>query len=164
MSTPESITKAIRISIKRRRRYIMAFRDRHGSMRYYYRKRGCPLVALSGEPGSEKFIASYHAAEIQTGAHQGPRQGFVYAIQVRGFDLVKIGFAASPSKRLIDLESGSGMQGGLVLLTSFPGDDALERLLHKHFAEQRLFGEWFRLSGAISLWLADLATEGANAA
>ena len=39
--------------------YIQTFRDRHGRMRYYFRRKGCPRVALPGEAGSAEFMAAY---------------------------------------------------------------------------------------------------------
>lgn len=41
--------------------YIQAFRDRHGKMRYYFRRHG-RRVALPGLPGSEPFLAAYQRA------------------------------------------------------------------------------------------------------
>lgn len=43
-------------------RYIQKFQDRHGHMRYYFRKPGLARVALPGEPGTPAFIAAYTAA------------------------------------------------------------------------------------------------------
>lgn len=42
--------------------YIHAFRDRHGMMRYYVRRKGKKRVRLFGPPGSDKFMGGYHAA------------------------------------------------------------------------------------------------------
>lgn len=43
-------------------RFVQAFRDRHGTWRYYFRKSGMPRVALPGAPGSPEFMAAYNAA------------------------------------------------------------------------------------------------------
>lgn len=40
-------------------RYIHAFRDRHGRMRYYFRRPGFKRVPLPGLPGSEEFMSTY---------------------------------------------------------------------------------------------------------
>ncbi|MFC5373202.1 tyrosine-type recombinase/integrase [Brevundimonas faecalis] len=45
--------------------YVKAYKDRHGRMRYYYRRKGLPTVALSGEPGQAEFMASYAAADAR---------------------------------------------------------------------------------------------------
>ena len=45
--------------------HIERWRDRHGMMRFYfrrYRHKGCPRITLKGEYGSEEFRASYAAA------------------------------------------------------------------------------------------------------
>jgi integrase len=53
-----------------RMKYVKAFRDRHGRMRYYYRRPGFPSIALTGEPGSRAFADAYEAA-AQTGRPYG---------------------------------------------------------------------------------------------
>ena len=42
--------------------YLVRDRDRHGNVRYYVRVPGQKKVRLRGEPGSEAFMAQYHAA------------------------------------------------------------------------------------------------------
>src|SRR5258706_14430383 len=39
--------------------YIKAYRDRHGKVRHYVRRRGHKLVPLPGQPGSNEFMAAY---------------------------------------------------------------------------------------------------------
>jgi integrase len=43
-------------------RYVNEFVDRHGKIRRYFRRPGCPAVALRGLPGSIEFMAAYQAA------------------------------------------------------------------------------------------------------
>src|SRR5580692_11015528 len=43
-------------------KYILAFKDRHGKRRYYFRRSGRKLIALPGLPGSAAFMAAYQAA------------------------------------------------------------------------------------------------------
>jgi integrase len=45
-----------------RLKYVNAFRDRHGKLRYFFRRRGHKSVALKGMPGSAEFMAAYDAA------------------------------------------------------------------------------------------------------
>lgn len=46
-----------------RLRYITSDRDRHGNVRYYFRKRGMPRkIRMPGLPGSNQFMAAYSAA------------------------------------------------------------------------------------------------------
>jgi len=42
--------------------YITKDRDRHGNVRFYYRRPGKPKIRLRGLPGSEEFLAAYKAA------------------------------------------------------------------------------------------------------
>ncbi len=44
-----------------RLRYTHAFRDRHGKVRYYFRRRG-KRVPLPGLPGSDEFMSAYQSA------------------------------------------------------------------------------------------------------
>jgi integrase len=48
--------------MKRRLKYVQAFRDGHGRPRFYFRKPGYPRVVLPGSPWSEEFMAAYAAA------------------------------------------------------------------------------------------------------
>ena len=52
-----------------RLQYIHEYRDRHGRVRRYFRRRGCKPVALPGLPGSAEFMAAY-----QTALAGGPRE------------------------------------------------------------------------------------------
>jgi integrase len=50
-----------------RLKHVHRFRDRHGTVRHYLRIPGRKAIALPGEPGSQPFLAAYHAA-MQTPA------------------------------------------------------------------------------------------------
>jgi site-specific recombinase XerD len=54
--------------------YVNTYRDRHGTVRHYFRKRGHKPVALPGIPGSVEFMAAYQEA-LGGLAPKGPRQG-----------------------------------------------------------------------------------------
>jgi len=43
-------------------RYVSADTDRHGNVRYYFRKRGQQKMRLPGRPGDAEFMAAYHEA------------------------------------------------------------------------------------------------------
>lgn len=59
-----------------RLRGVQRFRDRHGKERFYFRKRGAKAIPLPGAPGSEEFMAAYHAAQsaacMTTAASKAP--------------------------------------------------------------------------------------------
>ena len=42
--------------------YVERWRDRHGKMRSYFRRRPGPRIALNGEFGSDEFHAAYALA------------------------------------------------------------------------------------------------------
>lgn len=42
--------------------HVSAFRDRHGKVRFRYRRNGSPTVYLPGKPGSPEFAEAYDAA------------------------------------------------------------------------------------------------------
>lgn len=39
--------------------YVNTYKDRYGTVRRYFRKRGCKPVALPGVPGSAEFMDAY---------------------------------------------------------------------------------------------------------
>ena len=43
-------------------RYVTTDRDRHGNLRYYFRRAGKPKMRLPGLPGSGEFMVAYQAA------------------------------------------------------------------------------------------------------
>jgi len=74
----------------------------------------------------------------------------VYFVQ-RGHDPdgpIKIGSSKNPRKRIQQLQTSSAEP--LVLLARCDGSGALEREYHKRFSSDRLNGEWFRPSTAIT--------------
>ena len=42
--------------------FVQAFKDRHGRLRHYFRRKGHKRVALPGAPGSREFSDAYRAA------------------------------------------------------------------------------------------------------
>lgn len=42
--------------------YVQRFKDRHGRIRHYYRRKGYATVGLPGDPGSAEFMAAYAVA------------------------------------------------------------------------------------------------------
>ncbi|WP_426036439.1 tyrosine-type recombinase/integrase [Brevundimonas sp. DC300-4] len=45
--------------------YVKAYKDRHGRMRYYYRRKGLTSLALPGAPGTAEFMAAYAEADAR---------------------------------------------------------------------------------------------------
>ena len=73
----------------------------------------------------------------------------VYLIAATGLDRVKIGTAASPSKRLREL--GTGAPAPLTLVATREGGRGLERAIHRAAAEWRVHREWFLDVAAVRL-------------
>jgi len=45
-----------------RLKYLKVYRDRHGNVRRYFRRRGQKDLPLKGEPGTPEFMLAYQAA------------------------------------------------------------------------------------------------------
>jgi len=73
-----------------------------------------------------------------------PPAGFVYVMEAGGF--YKIGWSASPEKRLSGIQTGCPLKVTLVGVIEGTRDD--EASWHACFREKRQFGEWFALSEA----------------
>lgn len=59
-----------------RLKYVDHFKDRHGVVRYYFRRPGGKRTALPGLPGSAEFMAAYKAAEaVRPGEAATPMRG-----------------------------------------------------------------------------------------
>ncbi len=54
-------------------RGLVSDTDRHGNTRYYVRLKGHPKIRMQGEPGSDGFMAGYHAAMSGSPLNQKPK-------------------------------------------------------------------------------------------
>ena len=66
---------------------------------------------------------------------------YVYFIQDKMSNMIKIGKANDVEKRLKQLQTSCPYE--LELLSYIPGDESLEKDIHKKFSEYRHRGEWF---------------------
>lgn len=78
----------------------------------------------------------------------------IYFVTAREVGRVKIGFSASPWRRLNKLQSDSPV--ALVLERTMQGEFQDEAALHKRFSPDRVCGEWFALTSEIEAFMADL--------
>lgn len=69
-------------------------------------------------------------------------RGYVYFIQGLCGGAIKVGYSVNPEKRLKELQTG--YPDTLTILLMIPGDEKIERHLHREFEASRLQGEWFR--------------------
>jgi hypothetical protein len=73
----------------------------------------------------------------------------VYFVTCRDAGAVKIGFSVEPRARLPEIQWGCPLP--LTLEAVFPGDIQEEKRFHRWFADDRIIGEWFRLTEMIEL-------------
>jgi hypothetical protein len=78
---------------------------------------------------------------------------FIYLIEAEiGF--VKIGYSHQPRVRLQTMAGTSVCP--LRLIAQWPGGSAEEKALHERFANYRLHGEWFQISGALAAFVLEV--------
>lgn len=73
----------------------------------------------------------------------------VYFVTCREANAVKIGFSVEPLARLPEIQWGCPLP--LTLEAVMSGTHQDEARMHRWFAEERITGEWFRLSEMIEL-------------
>lgn len=86
----------------------------------------------------------YEFKQIDKHAQKPPKRpkGYVYFIQGLCGGAIKIGYSASPEKRLKELQTG--YPDTLTILLMIPGSESTEATFHRQFDASRLKGEWFR--------------------
>lgn len=83
-------------------------------------------------------------ALYQKSSAKTPTPTFIYLIKNNRNGLYKIGRSKTPSIRESTLQSE---EPDISMILSFAGTSQLEKELHKRFADKRVRGEWFELSG-----------------
>ena len=135
--------------------YVSEEPDRHGNIRYYYRRYGRRL-RLIGEPGTADFNTNVAEAAKQFTARVSLRRemhapSYVYFVTF-GNSRVKIGTCKNVETRMRALRTGIPGKARIYYVT--PGGHKLEKFLHGLFAIDRINGEWFQYSQAIRDWIA----------
>lgn len=135
---------------------VTAVKDRHGKMRFRFRKAGLASRYVCGTPGEEDFNASYarclnpanppdrnakprRTERIPPAALKGV--SVVYFVGMRN-GTIKIGTTVNLPDRLKKLQTGSASP--LSLLAVVEGGQTLESEYHAKFAACHVHGEWFR--------------------
>lgn len=136
--------------------YLQTFKDRHGHVRHYYRRRGYPRVAL---PSTDSAL--FHASYAIAGKCAHPPLGdgrptWVYFLRAEGLGLIKIGKSTHVKSRMKDLQGGSPDRITLLATVLDPSGWTLERILHKKFDADRSHGEWFFPSEGLLAFIAAL--------
>ena len=143
-------------------RYVSAFTDRHGKVRYRFRKTGIPARYIDARPGTPEFNAFVDecmAGVLPAPGARGikyPAGRFVYFVGQKGGDFIKIGWTGNLRQRLIALSTSSAKP--LQLLAYTPGGPVLEKHFHAAFATSRAEGEWFARTPELEALIAELAT------
>jgi integrase len=103
--------------------HVNSFRNRHGTLVFYFRRKGCKSVRLRGVLGSAEFMAAYTAA-------------------VEGQEPIEIGVKRSPVGSVaatVGLYFGSTAFGNLAVETQRTRRNILERFREEH-GDKRLAG------------------------
>ena len=137
-------------------RFVTSFPDRHGTVRYRFRRKGFPSHYFVASPGTAAFRIEYDrclAGDKPPTRYELPVEDrrrrsrklkeVVYFIGAEAGP-IKIGVSCDPAKRLRTLQTGHPVP--LMLLAVVPGGVGVERALHRKFADLRVRGEWFARS------------------
>lgn len=142
-------------------KYLSIERNRHGREVIYviagtHPRRRVRIREALGSPG---FMQAYEAA-VEALKNGNPEscnfsrtETFVYFLLYGNGNgaKVKIGTSKNVNGRLAILKTGVPGKARVYYVT--PGNIALERNLHRKFAEDRVSGEWFQFSQAIRDWI-----------
>ena len=77
----------------------------------------------------------------------GVYRGLIYLVVSASTNKLKIGYTSNLKKRLRQISNASGTK--VELISSFPGDMAMEKEAHKRFDHFRCIGEWFEYDDSI---------------
>lgn len=137
-------------------RFVTAFKDRHGKVRYRFRRTGFPNFYLPNDPTSEDFKRKYDEClrgempektprPVKRQPNARPAKRFkadvVYFIGAASGP-VKIGFSGNVRNRLSKLQIGHPYR--LRILAYIDGTKESEREYHHLFSDQRIRGEWYQ--------------------
>jgi hypothetical protein len=82
--------------------------------------------------------------------------GYIYFIENTHDSLIKIGKSLNPSKRLKELQTGSGFELRLIAQKYCSKMLKMEQHLHKKFEEDQMEGEWFLPSSGLLEYIGGL--------
>jgi Meiotically up-regulated gene 113 len=129
-------------------KYVSREPDRHGNIRYYFR-RGARRTRLVSEPGTQDFFNEIAAVATRNEISHAPPGELVYFILYGR--RVKIGTSRDLDQRHANIRTS--LPGKSTILYVTPGGSHLERELHRKFATYRVNREWFIYSHEIRDWI-----------
>lgn len=91
------MTDMARLQLK----YVKAFRDRHGKLRHYYRRRGHKGIALPGDVGSIEFMTAYAEAAGEK-SEGGARKRKTKPLTIRA---LRVAYYTSPGFKKLALRT-----------------------------------------------------------
>jgi len=71
--------------------------------------------------------------------------GYLYILQNKQFDLIKIGVSANPKRRIRDIKANLPFDTDCVFLNYYKDVYYLEELIHQRFKNNQIKGEWFQV-------------------
>lgn len=136
--------------------------SRHGKVVYYYRARKGQRVRLPNRDsvtetefrrayqeavlGRKIFTRPNHRPTIKEPKMDIGKPGYIYFAKSGG--ALKIGFTRSLKGRMQTIQTSCA--DPVELLMVMPGTEGTEKFFHDRFADNRLGGEWFSLTGTLA--------------
>ena len=123
--------------------YIQAFKDRHGRMRYYYRRKGRRFV-LPGEPGEAEFMAAYETAAAEFESREKKR----FAGAAGTFEALALHYLQSPEYLRLSKWTRKTYRSEIDRFRAEHGASRVAHLHRKHV--QAIVSKQYKASGAAS--------------
>lgn len=147
--------------------HTSSFVDRHGQVRWRFRKTGAPPHYFDSPYGTPEFESEWKgcfdgstqaakAAKKAMPACPPPQTALVYFVGAE-VGPVKIGHSRNIPKRIKDIQWGSPQK--MELLAVAPGGQRAEARYHKRFFRHRMHGEWFSRTPEIEREIDKLRTK-----
>lgn len=70
--------------------------------------------------------------------------GYIYILQNKHFDLIKIGVSSNPKRRIQDIRSYIPFEVDCVFLKYYLDVYSLEKIIENTFSNNRVKGEWYQ--------------------
>lgn len=122
--------------------HVQAFKDRHGKLRHYYRRKGFSRVALPGPAGSVEFMAAYAAAEARA-----PRPVAAAAkVQPRSINALMVEYYQSVEYRDLRESTKTGYRNMLERFRQKHGSKGVASVTPQHL--ERIFHDMADTPGA----------------
>lgn len=115
--------------------YVKAYRDRHGRMRYYYRRKGLTTLPLPGEPGTAEFMDAYRLADSRAprpGAEIAREASAATRVQPRSVNALVIEYYRSAEFRELADSTRRAYRGQLDRFRTAHGDKGALSIQTRH--------------------------------